>query len=344
MKEFTLRVAPAEAGIRLDLYLLRFAQLQHLDLSRNFIQKLICQKRVILEGEAPNAHYKVKTGQIFRLQIPEQASLEIGSEDIPLDIRFEDEDLVVVNKPAGMVVHPGAGNCQGTLVNSLLFHCPSLSSINPQRPGIVHRLDKDTSGLIVVAKNNLSHHHLSRQFAEHSILRQYVALVKGKVRFNEDVIELPIGRHPRQREKMSVFAGDSQGYDKASSFAKASQDESADSPPNKSRRRLNTEGRRQMSVGFSNKHKYAKTRYRVIKRKPDITLLELTPFTGRTHQLRVHMSFIGHPILGDKKYGRNTNFRRLALHAHRLGFIHPRLEKFVELKTDIPEEFLKAVA
>ena len=300
MKEFILKVAPAEAGMRLDLYLLKFAQMQHLDLSRNFIQKLICQKGVILGDRTPSAHYKIKTDQVFRLQIPEQVSLEIGSEDIPLDISFEDEDVAVVNKPAGMVVHPGAGNYQGTLVNSLLFHCSSLSSVNPQRPGIVHRLDKDTSGLIVVAKNNLSHHHLSRQFAEHSILRQYVALVKGKVEFNEDVIELPIGRHPRQREKMSV--------------------------------------------NFFSKHRYAKTRYRVIKRKPQISLLELTPFTGRTHQLRVHMSFIGHPILGDKKYGRNTNFRRLALHAYRLGFIHPRLEKFVELKTAIPVEFLEAVA
>ncbi len=284
--------------MRLDLYLLRFSQMQSLGLSRNFIQKLIRQKHVISEGKTLNAHYKIKAGQIFKLQIPRQPSLGIEPQDIPLDIRFEDEDVLVVDKPSGMVVHPGAGNYQGTLANSLLFHCRSLSSINPQRPGIVHRLDKDTSGLIVVAKNNFSHNHLSRQFAQHSILRQYVALVRGKVELNEDVIELPIGRHPRQREKMSV--------------------------------------------NFISKHRYAKTRYRVLKRSSRITLLELTPTTGRTHQLRVHLSFIGHPILGDKKYGRDTEFSRLALHARRIGFIHPRTNKFIEVKTAIPEDFLRA--
>jgi 23S rRNA pseudouridine1911/1915/1917 synthase len=298
MKEFILKVAPEDSGMRLDLYLLRFSQMQHLGLSRNFIQKLIRQKCVILEGKTPNAHYKVKAAQIFKLQIPQQPTFSIEPEDIPLDICFEDDDVLVVDKPSGMVVHPGAGNYQGTLVNSLLFHYKSLSSVNPQRPGIVHRLDKDTSGLIVVAKNNFSHHHLSRQFAEHSILRQYVALVKGRVELNEDVIELPIGRHPRQREKMSV--------------------------------------------SFMRKHRYAKTQYRVLKRSSQVTLLELTPTTGRTHQLRVHLSFIEHPILGDKKYGRDTKFSRLALHARRIGFIHPRTNKFIEVKTAIPEVFLQA--
>ncbi len=312
MEEFTLRVAPEDAGMRLDLYLLRFLQMQRLGLSRNFIQKLIRQRRVVSEDNALNAHYKIKAGQVFKLQIPDQVSLRIAPEDIPLDIRFEDEDVVVVNKPTGMVVHPGAGNYQGTLVNALLFHCTSLSSINPQRPGIVHRLDKDTSGLIVVAKNNFSHGHLSRQFAEHSILRQYVALVKGRVEFNEDVIELPIGRHPRQREKMSAFVFQQEN-----------------------------EGRRRMSVKLTKKAKYAKTRYRVIKRSSRTTLLELTPFTGRTHQLRVHLSFIGHPILGDKKYGRDAKFSRLALHAHRIGFIHPHTNKLIKIKTAIPEDFLR---
>ena len=297
MKEFTLKVAVQDSGMRLDLYMLRFSQLHNLGLSRNFIQKLIRQKRIVLAGKTPNPHYKIKVGQVFKLQIPDQPSLMIAPEDIPLDICFEDEDVLVVNKPTGMVVHPGAGNYQGTLVNSLLFHCKNLSSVNPQRPGIVHRLDKDTSGLIVIAKNNFSHYRLSRQFAKHSILRQYVALVKGRVEFDEDVIELPIGRHPRQREKMSV--------------------------------------------NFIKKYKYAKTRYQVVKRSQNITLLRLTPFTGRTHQLRVHLSFIGHPILGDKKYGRNAEFSRLALHADRIGFIHPRTDKFIEFKTTIPNEFLR---
>ena len=319
MKEFSLKVGPSESGMRLDLFLLRFLQMKNLCLSRNFIQKLIRQRHVILEGRTPNAHYKIKAGQVFKLRIPEQPSSIITPEDIPLDILFEDEDVAVVNKPTGMVVHPGAGNHQGTLVNSLLFHCTSLSSVNPQRPGIVHRLDKDASGLIVVAKNNSSHNHLSHQFAKHSILRQYVALVKGKVEFNEDVIELPIGRHPRQRERMSTFVRTSTDY----------------SPKPKKQRR--------MSVNFIKKPKYAKTQYRVVKRTPDITLLELTPFTGRTHQLRVHLSSIGYPILGDKKYGRATKFSRLALHAHRLGFIHPRTNKFIKIKTAIPAEFLKAI-
>ena len=300
MKEYTLKIAPEDAGMRLDLYLLRFSQMERLGLSRNFIQKLIENKHVILEGRALNAHYKVRTGQVFKLLIPDKPSVTLEPEDIPLDIFYEDEDVVVVNKPAGMVVHPGAGNFQGTLVNSLLFHCRTLSSVNPQRPGIVHRLDKDTSGLIVVAKNNFSHHHLAHQFARHCVLRQYVALVKGRVELNEDVIELPIGRHPRQREKMSV--------------------------------------------SFISKHRYAKTQYRVLKRSKNFTLLELMPFTGRTHQLRVHLSFIGHPILGDRKYGRDTEFSRLALHAYRIGFIHPRTNKFIEFKTAIPKEFLEAIS
>jgi len=299
MREFILKVIPEDSGMRLDLYLLKFSRMQHLGLSRNFIQGLIRQKHVILENRSLKAHYKIKAGEVFRLQIPDQQALIILPEDMHLDIRFEDEDVIVVNKPAGMVVHPGAGNLRGTLVNSLFFHCGSLSSVNPQRPGIVHRLDKDTSGLIVAAKNNLSHHHLVRQFAQHSILRQYVALVKGRVELKEDVIELPIGRHPRQREKMSV--------------------------------------------SFIKKHKYAKTKYRVLKRNHQLTLLELTPFTGRTHQLRVHLSFIGHPILGDRKYGRDNKFSRMALHAYRLGFTHPRTGKFIEIKTAIPQEFVKAI-
>ncbi|MFC1658080.1 RluA family pseudouridine synthase [Candidatus Omnitrophota bacterium] len=300
MQEFTLKVAAEDSGMRLDLYLLKFSQMQRLNLSRNLIQKLIRQKLIISQGKSLKAHYKIKPHEVFELRVPQEQPLSVAPENTPLDIRFEDDDLIVVNKPPGMVVHPGAGNTCGTLANSLVFHCASLSSINPQRPGIVHRLDKDTSGLIVAAKNNFTHLHLTRQFSRHSILRQYAALVEGRVELNEDIIELPIGRHPRQREKMSV--------------------------------------------GFQRKNRYAKTRYRVLKRRPDITLLELTPFTGRTHQLRVHLSFIGHPVLGDKKYGKGTQFSRMALHAYLLGFVHPRSNKSLEIKTDIPQEFLEAVS
>jgi 23S rRNA pseudouridine1911/1915/1917 synthase len=300
MKEFTLRVTPDDAGVRLDLYLIKFSQFQDLGLSRSYIQKLIRQGYTISEGKTLNPHYKIKSGEVFKLRIPDEPSQTLIPEDIPLDIRFEDKDVLVVNKPPGMVVHPGAGNHQSTLVSALLFHCQSLSWVNPERPGIVHRLDKDTSGLIVVAKNNPSHYHLSKQFSKHSILRKYIALVKGRIELNEDIIELPIGRHPRHRGKMSV--------------------------------------------SFISKHKYAKTKYRVLKRAPRMSLLELTPETGRTHQLRVHLSFIGHPILGDKKYGRGTKFSRLALHAFRIGFIHPRTNDFIEIKTDIPGEFLEAIS
>ena len=172
-KEYVLKVAEQDVGMRLDLYLLKFSQSQGLDLSRNFIQKLILDKHVALEGKSLSAHYKVRQGQIFQLQIPDRPQLKITPQDIALDIWYEDEDVIVVNKPIGMVVHPSPGNYHGTLVNALLYHCASLSTINPQRAGIVHRLDKDTSGLMVAAKNNTSHLHLARQFAQHTVLRRH---------------------------------------------------------------------------------------------------------------------------------------------------------------------------
>ncbi|MBU0549755.1 MAG: RluA family pseudouridine synthase [Candidatus Omnitrophica bacterium] len=300
MKEFTLKVSQEEAGQRLDLFLFKFSQSNNLGLSRNLIQNLIKNRNVFCAGKVPSQHYKVKPQEVFNIRIPDQLPREMLSEDIPLDIIFEDDDLIVVNKPVGMVVHPAAGNFQGTLVNALLFHCASLSSVNPERPGIVHRLDKDTSGLIVAAKNNTSHHHLTRQFSQHTVLREYAAVVEGRMELSEDIIELPIGRHPRQREKMSV--------------------------------------------SFLSDHRYAKTHYKVLKRNLSFSLLQLKPFTGRTHQLRVHLSFIGNPILGDKKYGRNTKFSRLALHAYRLGFIHPRSNKLSEFKIEIPKEFIELLS
>ncbi len=193
------------------------------------------------------------------------------------------------------MVHPAPGNAKHTLVNALLACFKHLSDINPQRPGIVHRLDKDTSGLLVIAKNNHAHLFLAEQFAEHSIKRRYIALVQGKVEFDEGVIELPIARHPLKRMNMAV------------SFAKDS--------------------------------KYAKTVYRTLERRKDCSLLELEPFTGRTHQLRVHLAHLGHPILGDVKYGRNNNFIRLALHAISLGFLHPESKKFMEFSCQLPIEF-----
>ncbi|MFC1592470.1 RluA family pseudouridine synthase [Candidatus Omnitrophota bacterium] len=300
MKEFTLRVETEDAKQRLDLYLFKFSQINNLGLSRNLIQNLIKNQHVVSPGRELSSHYKIKPQEVFIMRIPEKTSALIQPENIPLVVIFEDADVIVVNKPCGMVVHPGAGNSSGTLVNALLFHCVGLSGVNPQRPGIVHRLDKDTSGLIVAVKNDPAHQHLTRQFSQHSVLREYAALVKGKVELDEDIIELPIGRHPRQREKMSV--------------------------------------------SFDSNHRYAKTHYRVLKRSSNMSLLELKPFTGRTHQLRVHLSFLGHPILGDKKYGDNSKFGRMALHAYRLGFIHPVSNKLIDFKTEIPTEFIKAVS
>jgi 23S rRNA pseudouridine1911/1915/1917 synthase len=201
----------------------------------------------------------------------------------------------VINKPTGLVVHPAPGNYQHTLVNALLYHFKELSSINPLRPGIVHRLDKDTSGLMLIAKNNPAHLNLAEQFSRHSIRRKYLALVNGRVEFDEDIIELPIGRHPTKRKCMSV--------------------------------------------GFGAKTRYAKTLYRTLKRTDRVSLLELEPFTGRTHQLRVHLAQINHPILGDVKYGRNNPALRLALHAFYIGFLHPVTGKFLEFSTPAPKEF-----
>lgn len=219
-----------------------------------------------------------------------------AAEDIPLEVVYEDIALAIINKKSGIVVHPAPGNSEHTLVNALLHRFGELSDINPQRPGIVHRLDKETSGLLVIAKNNATHLALVKLFANHDIKRKYLAIVSGRLEFDENVIELPIGRHPEKREIMAI--------------------------------------------GFGENTKYAKTFYRTLKRFKNASLLELEPYTGRTHQLRVHLAFIGHPILGDSKYGKHTQpFSRLALHASTLGFIHPKTGKLVEFASGMPDEF-----
>lgn len=320
MLEHILEVATADSGRRLDLFIIDFAKANKLGLSRTLVKKLILDGSIILKnsqaanpalaGESRSClqgrgkswvkpHYKIKTGDEIIIRVEEEKQNTLDVQDIPLDIIYEDEDLAVINKPTGLVVHPGAGNYQNTLVNALLYRFKTLSDINPHRPGIVHRLDKDTSGLIVIAKNNFAHLKLAEQFAEHSIKRQYVALVKGRVEFDEDIIEIPIGRHPFKRKDMAV--------------------------------------------GFGEKSKYAKTHYRTLKRTDNFSMLELRPFTGRTHQLRVHLAFLGHPILGDTKYGKNNEFSRLALHAQYIGFVQPRTGKFMEFESEIPVEFAQFV-
>lgn len=295
MKEYILKIDGIFSGERLDLVLMRFSKENDLGFSRTFLQKLIKEGKVQSGGINLKPHYKVRQDEEIKILLDEKKETGPNAEEIPLEVVYEDEDVAVINKQAGLVVHPAPGNYEHTLVNALLSRFKNLSDINPQRPGIVHRLDKDTSGLLVIAKNNAAHLSLTQQFAEHTISKIYVALVQGRVEFDEHTIEVPIGRHPYKRKDMAV--------------------------------------------GFNKNTKYAKTCYKTIKRGDEFSFVELKPLTGRTHQLRVHLAFLGHPILGDTKYGKNNFFPRLALHAKSLGFHHPKTGKFLEFSSKIPEEF-----
>jgi len=308
MQEYIFKVDEDHRDMRLDLFLMEFSKKKNLGLSRTSIQKLVLDGKVTVSNAnlinpafehktQIRPHFKVKTGDEIKIRIEDKKPTTLQAEELPLDIIYEDEYLAIINKCSGLVVHPAPGNYEHTLVNALLYHFKKLSDINPQRPGIVHRLDKETSGLLVVAKNNAAHLALAKQFAKHTIKRKYIALVKGKMEFDENIIDLPIGRHPYKRKNMSV--------------------------------------------GFGKKTKYAQTYYRTLKRTQNFSLLELEPFTGRTHQLRVHLAFLGHPILGDTKYGKNNEFCRLALHAKYIGFMHPGTGKFVEFSCEMPAEFTK---
>ncbi len=296
MKEYILKVLPENSDKRIDVFLMDFFKNESLGVSRVFTQSLIGSGKVFVNAlPIKKPHYKVKAREEIKVIFEEKKKGNNKPEDIPLEVVYEDDDIAIINKQQGLVVHPAPGNYEHTLVNALLYKIGKLSDINPDRPGIVHRLDKDTSGLLVVAKNNSAHLNLAKQFSEHTIKRKYVALVSGKMEFDENVIEMPIGRHPVNRKDMAV--------------------------------------------GFGKSTKYAKTFYRTLKRADKFSLVELEPWTGRTHQLRVHLCYIGHPILGDKKYGKNNNFSRLALHAKSIGFIHPSTGKYIEFSTEIPEYF-----
>jgi 23S rRNA pseudouridine1911/1915/1917 synthase len=302
MKKYMLEVDAAGSGKRLDMFIADFCAREKLGFSRTAIQKMILDGKVVCEGvQLPKPHTKIKTGQQIQWVVEEKKASVLSPEDIPFNIEYEDDDLAVIYKPAGLVVHPAPGNATHTLVNALLHSFEKLSDINPGRPGIVHRLDKDTSGLLVIAKTNFVHLELAKQFAEHSITRKYIALVRGSMEYDENIIEVPIGRHPIRREKMSAR--------------------------------------------FGEHTKYAKTHYRTLLRAKSYSLLELLPYTGRTHQLRVHLAFLGHPILGDPTYGKKSDFCRLALHAKTIGFMHPARKKYLEFSTGMPaefEEFLRA--
>lgn len=283
-------------GARVDSAL----SLQLPEISRSFIQKLIESGAVRVNGQlCTSKKHKVSKDDAVELQIPEPKALEAKAEDIPLQLVYEDDDLLVVNKPRGMVVHPAAGNESGTLVNAVMFHCKGrLSSINGViRPGIVHRIDKDTSGLLVVAKNDMAHESLSQQLAAHSITRKYEALVFNNFIQDEGTVDAPTGRDPSNRLRQAVTDINS---------------------------------------------KRAVTHFKVLERFGKFTLIEAKLETGRTHQIRVHMAYIKHPLVGDKVYGPKKqpfNAEGQLLHAKTLGFVHPRTGEYMEFESSRPEIF-----
>lgn len=288
----TFEINRDQAGCRLDVFLAE----GNVDLSRSYIQKLLADGLARVGGRPVRASYRLKAGDLVSLEVPTPVELKAEPEEIPLDIYYEDSDLVVVNKPRGMVVHPADGNYNGTLVNALLYHCRDLSGINGvMRPGIVHRLDKDTSGLLMVAKNDTAHGHLAEQLKAREVKRLYKALVHGRVVNNRGVVDAPIGRDPLDRQRMAVV--------------------------------------------FKNS-KYAVTHYRVKSRFDNYTYLTLKLETGRTHQIRVHMSYIGHPVVGDLKYGparAHFGLEGQFLHAAVLGFRHPSTEQYLEFEAPLPD-------
>lgn len=297
--EIKLLEVSEEEG-RLDKYLSDKLE----NMTRSYLKKLISDdKAVLVNGNPAKPNYKLKPGDIIELAVPEPIELEIKAENIPLDIVYEDNDMLVVNKPQGMVVHPAAGNYTGTLVNALLYHCgDSLSGINGEkRPGIVHRIDKDTSGLLLVAKNDNAYQKLSSQIKEHSLTRAYKALVHGNIKQDSGRIDAPIGRHPSDRKKMTIT-------DKNS--------------------------------------REAVTNFRVIERYGRYTFVECILETGRTHQIRVHMSKNGHPIVGDKTYGVKKEEFNLAgqlLHAYKVGFIHPVSGEYMEFVSELPDYYMNVL-
>lgn len=290
-----LTVDGENSDLRLDKYLV--SQLE--DFTRSAVSKLIEGGQVKVNEKTASKNYKCKAGDRVEIEIPDPVELDVTAENIPLDIVYEDSDLLVVNKPKGMVVHPAAGNYSGTLVNALLYHCKdSLSGINGViRPGIVHRIDKDTSGLLIVAKNDTAHLDLAQQIKEHSFHRAYQAVAYGNFKEDNGTVNQPIGRHPKDRKKMAVT--------------------------------------------FKNS-KNAVTHYEVISRYEKFTHIRCVLETGRTHQIRVHMAYIGHPLAGDEVYGPKkviTELNGQCLHAGELGFVHPRTKEYMEFTAPLPEYF-----
>ncbi len=266
------------------------------DVSRSQVQLWITDGHVIVNEGPVKSNYKVSQGDRILLKVPEPSAVEIIPEDIPLEIAFEDVDVIVVNKPRGMVVHPAPGHSSGTLVNALMFHCKDLSGINGElRPGIVHRIDKDTTGLIMAAKNDKAHASLAAQLKDHSVNRRYLALVHGNISHDQGTIDAPIGRDAQDRKLYTVTDRNS---------------------------------------------KHAVTHFTVVERFGDYSLLELKLETGRTHQIRVHMKYIGHPLVGDPVYGKSKGIKLngQALHAAILGFVHPSTGEYMEFSAPMPND------
>lgn len=288
----------ADSGLRIDKYLSSVNE----QLSRSYIQKLLKSGLVLVDGKPVKASYQVDEGDVISLDIPEAVEPEIEPENMDLDILYEDQDVILVNKPKGMVVHPAAGHYSHTLVNGLIYHCKDqLSGINGvMRPGIVHRIDMDTTGVIIACKNDMAHNSIAAQLKEHSITRRYQAIVHGVLKDDVGTVEGPIGRHPTDRKKMSI------NY---------------------------------------NNGKSAVTHYKVLKHFRQYTHVECRLETGRTHQIRVHMASIGHPLLGDLVYGPGKcpipGLQGQTLHAGVLGFIHPRTGEYMEFTAPLPEYFAK---
>ena len=292
----TLQALPEDAGERLDAFLARRLE----DVTRSAAARLCQEGRVVSGGKPLAKNARLTGGETIQVTLPDPEAVEAVPQDIPLDVVYEDADVIVVNKPKGLVVHPAPGHPDGTLVNALLYHCgDSLSGIGGElRPGIVHRIDRDTSGLIIAAKNDYAHQKLSAQLQDHTLARTYACIVVGNLREDSGTVDAPIGRSPGDRKKMAVVP----------------------------------DGRR------------AVTHWEVVARYPGHTLLRCRLETGRTHQIRVHMAYIGHPILGDTVYGAKKAVPGLqgqCLHAVGLRFLHPRTGELVELHCPLPESFLR---
>lgn len=297
MDNYSYIIDIENVGKRIDKFLVE--QLPHI--TRSLIQKIITDNNVKVFDTTVNKNYKLRLNDEINVTVPDPVPITAEPEDIPLEIVYEDMDLLVVNKPKGMVVHPAVGNYTGTLVNALLFHCKnSLSGINGElRPGIVHRIDKDTSGLLIVAKTDIAHKGLAQQIKEHSFTRRYEAVVHGAIKQETGTVNAPIGRHPVNRKQMAITDKNSRN---------------------------------------------AITHYKVLEVNKGFSHMELQLETGRTHQIRVHMAYIGHPVAGDPVYGPKKVVGGLngqCLHAKTIGFVHPVTGKYLEFTSELPEYFKK---